>query len=152
MDISINIFVKLKPWYVRPIIVPDTCYHYIEKYELRYGTFIDFGKIFWKDSPPPTICVFISQILCEKDSDGLLYHEKCVGGNKFNHGVNLDLFHSKYPININDPSLSNITINWKRHKYVTLNVHSFSLTALSKNIDFLEDKICVINFLKKFEN
>ena len=43
---------------------------YHVEFELYYDTFHDFGRKFWKDSPPPsTIHDFISQILCERESD-----------------------------------------------------------------------------------
>jgi hypothetical protein len=49
IDIPINTFVKLKPWYVRPITIHDMCCcHYHVEFELYYDTFLDFGKTFWK--------------------------------------------------------------------------------------------------------
>ena len=47
IGIPINTFVKLKPWYVRPITICDMyCHHYHVEFELYYDTFIDFGKTF----------------------------------------------------------------------------------------------------------
>ena len=71
-----------KPWYVKPITVCDTCYCcYHVEFQLYYDTFLNFGRKFWKDSPPPsTIYDFVSQILCGRESDELFYENKCVGG------------------------------------------------------------------------
>jgi hypothetical protein len=75
VKISINTFVQQKPWFVRPIIVHDTCCcHYHVEFELYYDTFLDFGKTLWPSSPPPsTFCAFISEILCEREGDELFY-------------------------------------------------------------------------------
>ena len=71
---------------------------------------------------------------------------------KCDHCVNIALFHHKYPIDINDHSLSNIIVDWKRYGYVTYSRNSINSTnALSKRIDLQEDKISVTEFLKKFE-
>jgi hypothetical protein len=51
---------------------------------------------------------------------------------------------------MNDQSFSNITINWKRHEYIN-NTTPHSSNVISKMIDLIVDKICVIEFLKKFE-
>ena len=61
------------------------------------------------------------------------------------------LFHStiKYPID-NDQSISNVTIDWRRYEYN--NDSTTSSDAHSKRIELGEDKICVTDFLKKFEN
>jgi hypothetical protein len=73
--ISINTFVQQKPWFVRPIIVHDTCFRrYHVEFELYYDTFLDFCKTLWPSSPPPsTFCAFISKILCEREGDDLFY-------------------------------------------------------------------------------
>jgi hypothetical protein len=78
--ISINTFVQQKPWFVRPIIVRDTCCcHYHVEFELYYDTFLDFGKTLWPGSPPPSIVrVFISKILCETEDHNLFYKKKNV--------------------------------------------------------------------------
>ena len=99
---------------------------------------------------PSTFHDFISEILCEREGDELFYKKKCVGGKKCDHCGNLSLFHSKYPIDMNDQSFSNITINWKRYEYIS-NTTLHSSNAISKMIDLKVDKICVIYFLKKFE-
>ena len=82
IQVSLSAFVQQKPWYVKPITVRDTCCcRYHVEFELYYDTFLDFGRTLWKDSPPPsTIREFISQILCERESDELFYKKKCVGG------------------------------------------------------------------------
>ena len=113
VKMSINAFVQQKPWFVRSITVHDTCcccYHV--EFELYYDTFLDFGKTLWPGSPPPsTFCVFISEILCEREDDDLFYKKKCVGGKKCDHYGSLSLFHSKYHIDMNDQSFSNIRVN-----------------------------------------
>jgi hypothetical protein len=60
------------------------------------------------------------------------------------------LFHSKYPTDMNDQSFSNITVNWKRCKYISI-MAPHSLNVISKRIDLKVDKIYVIYFLKKLE-
>ena len=71
----IHTFLQQKPCYVKPITVRDTCYcSYNVNFELYCDTFIYFGKTFWENSPPPsTIRDFITQILCEREGDGLFY-------------------------------------------------------------------------------
>ena len=55
IHVSISDFVQQKPWYVKPITVCDTCCcRYHVEFELYYDTFLNFGKTFWKDSPPPS--------------------------------------------------------------------------------------------------
>ena len=104
------------------------------------------------NSPPSTIHAFISEILCERDSHDIFYNKRCVSGKKCDNCGNIALFHHKYPIDINDQSLSNIIVDWKRYEYVTYSHNSTSSSgALSKRIDLQEDKISVIDFLKKFE-
>jgi hypothetical protein len=73
VKISINTFLQQKPRFVRPIIVHDTCCcRYHVEFELCYDTFLDFGKILWPSSPPPsTFRDFISKILCEREGDEL---------------------------------------------------------------------------------
>ena len=82
--VSISAFVQHKPWYVQPVTVRNTCcFHYHVEFQLYYETFINFGRKFWKDSPPPsTIRYFISQILCGRESDELFYEKKRVGGKR----------------------------------------------------------------------
>ena len=89
------------------------------EFELYYDTFLDFGRTFWKDSPPPsTIRDFISQILCEIESDELFYKKKCVGGKKCDDCGNLTKFQNKYRTDINDQSFSNMKVKWKRYEYI----------------------------------
>lgn len=76
VNIAISTFVQQKPWYVQLITVYVTCCHYHVEFELYYDVFLDFGKKFWENSPPPsTIHDFISQILCERDDDELFYQK-----------------------------------------------------------------------------
>ena len=137
INMSINTFVQQKPWYVKPIIVSDTCCcHYHVDFELYYDTFIDFGKTFWENSPPPsTIHDFISKILCEREGDELFYQKKCVGGKKCDDCGNMTLFHCKYPIDMNDQPLSNITINWKRYEYINAHIATSSSNVIYGRID-----------------
>jgi hypothetical protein len=131
----INTFVQQKPCYVKPIIVHDTrCCHYHVEFESYYDIFLDFGKTLWACSPPPsTIHVFISQILCEREIHELFYRNKCVGGKKCDHYGNLDLFHTNYHIDMNDQSLSNITVKWKIYKYINVTTKNSS-NVISKRL------------------
>ena len=125
MNLSINTFVQQKSRYVRPITIRDTCgCRYHVDFELYYGTFICFSKTFWLNSPPSIIRALISEILCERDSHEIFYSNICVSGKKCYHCGNIDLFHHKYPIDINDHSLSNIIVDWKRYEYVTYSHNS----------------------------
>ena len=109
-------------------------------------------KHFESNSPPSTIHAFISEILCERDSHDIFYNKRCVGENKCDNYGTLALFHHKYLIDINDPSLSDIIVDWKRYEYVTYSHNCRSSSnSLSKRIDLQEDKISVTEFLKKFE-
>jgi hypothetical protein len=60
------------------------------------------------------------------------------------------LFHSKYHIDTNDQSFSNIIVNWKRYEYLS-STTPHSSNVISKRLDLKVDKICLIEFLKKFE-
>ena len=80
----------------------------------------------------------------------IILQKKCVGGKKCDRCGNLSLFHSKYHIDMNDQSFSNIRVNWKRYEYMS-NKTPHSSNIISKRIDLKVDKICVIDFLKKFE-
>jgi hypothetical protein len=144
--------VQQKTWFIRPIIVHDLCcFHYQVEFELYYDNFLDFGKTLWPGSPPPsTFRVFVSEILCERENDDLFYKKICVCGKKCDCCGNLRLFHLKYHIDINDKSFSNIRVNWKRYEYMN-NTTPHSSNVISKRIDLKVDKICVIDFLKKFE-
>ena len=102
LNLSINTFVQQKPSYVIPISIHETCCcRYHVEFELRYDTFLRFGKTFWSKSPP-TIHAFIYEILREKDSHKIFYNKRCDGGKKCDNCGNLALFHHKYPIDIND--------------------------------------------------
>ena len=78
------------------------------------------------NSPPSTIHAFISKILCERDGHEKFYKKRCVGGKKCDNCGTLALFHHKYPIDINDPSISNIIVDWKRYEYVMYSHNSIS--------------------------
>jgi hypothetical protein len=80
VNFFINTFVQQKPWFIRPIIVRDTCCcRYHVEFDLYYDTFLDFGKTLWPSSPPPsTLHAFISEIICERDGDELLNTKKNV--------------------------------------------------------------------------
>ena len=136
VNLSINTFVQQNSWYVTPITICDTCCcRYHVEFELYYDTFLRFGKTFWSNSPPSTICAFISEILCKRDSHKIFYNKRCVSGKKCDNCGTLALFYHKYPIYINDPSLSNIIVDWKRYEYVTYSHNSISSSnALSKRI------------------
>ena len=55
VNISLITFVKLKPWYVRPIIVRDTCCcRYHVEFEWYYETFNHFGIHCLPNDPPPS--------------------------------------------------------------------------------------------------
>ena len=71
INMSITTFVQQKPLYVRSNTIHDTCCcHYHVEFQLYKDMFLEFGKILWKNSPPPpTICEFISQTLCERNHD-----------------------------------------------------------------------------------
>ena len=57
VKISISTFVKLKPWYVRPITVRDTCLcRYHIEFESYYETFVNFSIQYWKNDPPSFYC------------------------------------------------------------------------------------------------
>ena len=81
IHVSMSGFSQQKPWYVKPITIHDTCCcRYHVEFELYYDTFLNFGRKFWKDSPPTSaIHDFISQIQCKRKSDDLFYENKCVG-------------------------------------------------------------------------
>ena len=52
-NISLSTFVKLKPWYVKPIVVRETCCcRYHVEFELYYETFLNFGMQCWPNTPP----------------------------------------------------------------------------------------------------
>ena len=119
------------------------------EFQLYYDTFLNFGRTFWKDSPPPsTIREFISQILCERESDELFYKKKSVGGKKCDDYGNLTKFQKKYHTDINDQSLSNMKVKWKRYEYIHTSIQGANSV---KRIELLEDEIFLIDFLRKFE-
>ena len=64
-NISLSTFAKLKPWYVRPIVVHDTCCcRYHVEFDLYYETFLDCGMQCWPNNPPPvSVHEFVSKIL-----------------------------------------------------------------------------------------
>ena len=83
VKISLSTFVKLKPWYVRPIVVCDTCCRYHVEFELYYETFLDFGMKCWPNNPPlVSVHEFVSKILCARENDQVFYKKQCVRGKK----------------------------------------------------------------------
>ena len=79
------------------------CYLYLFCDIFHRITSLDFGEIFWKNSPPPsTIHDFLSQILCERQNDELFYENKFVVGKKCDDCGNLTEFQNKYHTDIND--------------------------------------------------
>ena len=106
---------KIKPWYVRPITVQDTCCcRYHVEFQLFYETFVNFGIKYWSNDPPPSsVCEFLSKILCAGENNELFYKKECVGGRKCDKCSHLELYDVKYPIDPNDPKLSNLSLNWK---------------------------------------
>ena len=140
VNMSINTFVQKKLWYIKPIIVCDTCCcRYHVEFQLYCDTFLYFGKTFWKNShPPPTIHDFISKILCGRENHELFYQKKCVGGKKYDHCGNLNLFHNKYSIDINDQSLSNLKVKWNKYEYIHTSISSYNCTS-AKRIDLQEE-------------
>jgi hypothetical protein len=110
---------------------------------------LDFGKTLWLDSPPPsTVRVFISEILREREDDDLFYKKKCVGGKKCDRCRNLSFFNSKYHIDMNDQSFSNIRVNWRRYEYLS-STTPHSSNVISKRLDLKVDKICLIDFFEE---
>jgi hypothetical protein len=152
VKISINTFVQQKPLLVRPITVRDTCCcHYHVEFELYYDTFLDFGKNLWPGSPPPSYFLFLYLKFYAKEKMMIYFtKKKCVGGKKCDRCGNLSLFHSKYHIDMNNQSFSNIRVYWKRYEYMS-NTAPHSSNVISKRIDLKVDKVCVIDVLKKFE-
>jgi hypothetical protein len=70
------------------------------------------------------------------------------GGKKCDRCGNLSLFHSKYPIDMNDQSFSNIIVNWNIYEYIN-NTTPHSSNVISKRIDLKVDKIYVIYFFEE---
>lgn len=60
----------------------------------------------------------------------------------------LALYDSKYPIDRNDPRLSNLNLNWKRYENVTY-THVVDSSTTTKNITLLDDNISVTSFMEK---
>ena len=71
VKIALSTFVKIKPWYVRPITVRDTCCcRYHVEFQLYYETFLDFGRKYWSNYPPlSSVHEFLSKILCAREND-----------------------------------------------------------------------------------
>ena len=57
-------------------------------------------------------------------------------------------FQNKYRIDINDQSLSNMKVKWKRYEYIDTSIQG---TNSVKRIELREEEIFVIDFLRKFE-
>ena len=68
VNVSFSMFNKLKPWYIRPNMIRDTCCRYHVEFQLYYDTFVDFCKKHWDGEPAPhTVRDFISMILCNRN-------------------------------------------------------------------------------------
>ena len=87
---------------------------------------------------------FKVQILLKESN----YEKKCVGGKKYDDCGNLTKFQNKYRIDINDQSLSNMKVKWKRYEYIDTSIQGANSV---KKIELLEDEIFLIDFLRKFE-
>ena len=110
------------------------------EFQLYYDTFLNFGRTFWKDSPPPsTIHGFISQIICGRESHELFYQKKCIGGKKCDDCGHSTKFQNKYRTDINDQSLSNMKAKWKRYEDIHTSIQGSSSTTSAKRIDLQEE-------------
>ena len=69
---------------------------------------------------------------------------------KCNDCGNLTKFQNKYRIDINDQSLSNIKVKWKRYEYIHTSIGSSS-TISAKRIYLQEEEIFMINFFEKVQ-
>ena len=61
---------------------------------------------------------------------------------------NFTKFQNKYRIDIDDQSLSNMKVKWKRYEYIDTSIQGANSV---KRIELLEDKLFLIDFLRKFE-
>ena len=66
VKVSLSTFVKIKPWYVRPITIRDTCCcRYHVEFQLFYDKFVNFSIKYCSNDPPPSnVREFLSKILC----------------------------------------------------------------------------------------
>ena len=152
VKIAISMFNKLKPWYIKPNTIRDTCCcRYHVDFEYHYDTFIDLYKRHWNgEQPPPTVRDFISMILCKRNPGEMFYSKKCVDGICPECG-DLALFHRNFHVDLTQSGLSDITVTWKRYEYIT-NTASSSSTVSSKRIDLVDDEIPCSEFMEKFQN
>ena len=89
-------------------------------------------------------------ILCKRNPKNVFFNKRCVGERRCYECGDLALFHKKFPIDPTHPGLSDITVKWKRHEYVSMNPSSSSHVPF-KRIDLLEDDIPISNFMDKFQ-
>ena len=113
-------------------------------------TFVNFCIKYWSNDPPPSsVHEFLSKILCPRENNELFYKKECVCGRKCAEFSHLALYDAKYPIDPNDPRLSNLSLNSKRYEIVTYTPITDSRTK-SKDITLLDDKIPVTSFMETF--
>ena len=82
VKISLSTFVKLRPWYVRAIVVRNTCCcRYHVEFELYYEIFLNFGMQCWPNNPPhSSVREFVYKILCVRENDQVFYKKQCIEG------------------------------------------------------------------------
>ena len=90
----------------------------------------------------------ISQIICRREIHELFYQNKCVVGKKCDDCGNLIKFENKYYTDINDQSLSNMKVKWKRYEYIHTSIEGENSV---KRIELRGEEFFVIDFLRKFE-
>ena len=97
-------------WYVRPIIVCDTCFcHYHEEFELYYDTLLEFGKTNWLNSHlHPQYANSNLKFYVREITMNYFTIRNVPMGKHYDRCANIGLFHNKYPID-KDQSLSNVT-------------------------------------------
>ena len=78
------------------------------------------------------------------------YKKQCVGGRKCEECSHLALFDVKYPIDPNDPQLSNHIVKWKTCEYVDY-THITDSTSKSRKIELVESDISVKTFMDSFK-
>ena len=112
VQISFSMFSKLKPRYIRPNTIHETCcYRYHIEFQLYYDTFVDFCKKHWDgELAPHTVQDFISMILCNRNTENVFFNKRFVGGIRCHECGDLALFHRKFSIDPTHPGLSNIIV------------------------------------------
>ena len=90
---------------------------------------------------------FVSKILCAQENDQVFYKKQCVDGRKCEECSHLALFDVKYPIDPNDPQLSNYIVKWKRYEYVDYTHVTYS-TETSRKIELVASDISMTCFME----